>query len=75
MKRITTQSGATYLWQDDKGKVLREGPAAYTDADKPDGEWLTVVEWSRPAVGQSWTLVFPDSRVRLTTPVVSVENL
>lgn len=73
MKRVTTESGAVYLWKDTEGKVLREGPPTETDADKPDGEWLTAIEWSRPVVGQPWYMVFSDKRVRVTTPVVSVE--
>lgn len=73
MKRVTTQSGAVYLWKDIEQKVMREGPPAETDVDKPDGGWLDIVEWSRPAVGQPWYVVFPDKRVRVTTPVESVD--
>lgn len=74
MYKVRTTSGAEYLFDDSTLCIQRVGPAADTDEDKPDGEWLPIKEWSRPVVGQSWMMVFLDDRVRMTTPVVSIEN-
>ena len=80
MKRITTESGAVYLY-DDAGWPTRmqraEGPySALIDYDAvPDGAWNVLTEITPLTLGTSLRMRFVSGRWRITTPLVSIEEV
>ena len=88
MKKITTESGAVYLLNDD-GQIKRENPSY---EKRGDGEWQTLTYASVPKVGERMVIrmeslsrygqddlgtepedVSPTT-TRVTTPVKSIED-
>lgn len=72
MITIETTSGATYEVDLETMHIRRHGPRAETDPDKPDGEWLAIVDAGTPVPGKSMWFMFRDGRVRTTTAVSRV---
>ena len=78
MKRITTESGAVYLYDYANGRVQRvEGPySALIDYDAvPDGKWQTLTGMSPLIIGESVQMTFVSGKWRITTPLVSIEEV
>lgn len=75
--KVETASGATYHYDVDKSRVTRTGPHSpgiNYDA-VPDDEWHRVKFYTEPEVGERWSLILGDSTWRLTTEVVSIEEV
>lgn len=75
--RVETASGATYHYDVDKSRVTRTGPHSpgINYDTVPDGEWHGVALYREPEVGERWRLVLNDSTFRVTTRVVSIEEV
>lgn len=76
MIKFTTESGATYLYDEQKNRAQRlEGPYSpgidYTVV--PDGKWQNLVGIGPIALGQSVDMTFTAGKWRLTTPVTHIE--
>ena len=77
MKRITTESGAVYLYDDYRGQVMRaEGPFSLgINYDvRPDGVWHVLASTPAIVVGGPVVMIFVDGAYRVTTDVVSIEE-
>jgi hypothetical protein len=75
--KVETSSGAVYHYDTDKSRVTRTGPHSpgiNYDA-VPDGEWHDVAIYTEPEVGESWALVLGEGLLRVTTKVVSIEEV
>lgn len=75
MKRIQTESGAEYLWDEINGRFKREGPYS-PGIQFPDGEWHDAHAPNAPKVGYPMVWFIGDIpnpvKVRRTTYVTSV---
>lgn len=79
MKRIITESGAVYLYDDYRGQVMRADGSPYSGGInydvRPDGVWHVLAAAPHIEVGWSVEMDFVDGDTyRVTTPVVSVEE-
>lgn len=74
MKRIETTSGAVYLWDTDNKRVVRVIGEYNPGIIIPNGEWVPA-DYARVVVGASAVFQGRDSHYRVTTPVVSVEDV
>lgn len=78
MLRITTESGANYLYDVEKERVMRKtGPFSRgINYDLvPDAEWQFLVDSSELRIGECWNMVFDNDPWRRTTPIVDVKPI
>lgn len=89
MLRITTFSGAVYTLDVENKRVLRHGPHSngIDYSAVPDDEWHTLIEWDKPTVGESWSMILEGgsphgrrisdalTKYRITTPVDRIEEV
>jgi len=79
VKRITTKSGAVYLYDYANGRVMRADGSPYATlidySTVPDGEWQTLTWMSPPVIGGCLQMSLALGRGRITTPVVSIEEV
>jgi len=79
MKRITTESGAVYLYDDYRDQVMRADGSPYSGGInyevRPDGVWHVLASTPDIEVGWSIEMDFVDGAYRVTTPVVSIEDV
>lgn len=77
MKKITTESGAIYHYDEENSRVMREGPnSPGIDYSKvPDGGWDHVEGTSILEVGRVAGFLLGFNNYRITTPVVTIEEV
>lgn len=75
MIKFETESGAVYLFDTEGKKVQRVSGAWNPLMVLPDGEWLDVVDYEPVIVGLGGQFLLPMGKVRLTTRVVSIEEV
>lgn len=76
MLRVTTESGATYLWKSEEGLVQRTGPSEdRADLKHPNDRWLPYHLCVVPEVGQPWKIIWLDNKMRRTTAVTAIEEV
>lgn len=77
--KVETSSGATYYYDPDGQRVMRAGPHSpgINYGVAPDDEWhpVTLYREPEPEVGERWRLVLGDGLFRVTTKVVSIEEV
>jgi hypothetical protein len=72
MKKIITRSGSVYGQSDDGERVKQFSGTLSTHL--AGGEWSQARSTS-PNVGERWRIFYRDGMVRVTTPIVSIEEL
>ena len=74
---VTTKSGAVYMIDTEKPAAQRQGTYSpdinYTLV--PDGEWVELEYVPEVRVGESVYMSFVNGTLRITTPVVSIEEV
>lgn len=77
MLKVETSSGATYYYDPDRRRVMRAGPHSpgINYGVAPDDEWHNVALYREPEVGERWRLILGDGLFRVTTKVVSIEEV
>lgn len=88
MKRVTTESGSTYLYDEVNGRFKRESKEGDYGLKHADNIWHEATPINPIQEGESilWSYTAPettgsilaagaDARIRYTTPVVSIEEL
>lgn len=77
MIRLTTESGATYHVDIERGRVTRTGPHSpgIDYSTLPDDQWHTVLAHDPFEVGKSAAFRLGASRYRITTPVTHIEEV
>lgn len=77
MKKITTESGAIYHYDEENSRVMREGPNSpgIDYESTPDDEWLAAVGATGLEPGQSAYFALRGARYRVTTPILSIEEV
>lgn len=78
MLRVTTESGATYLWKSVEGLVKRTGPSedeAQLDSNHPDDRWLPYLLCVTPQVGVPWKILWLNNKLRQTTRVTAIDEV
>lgn len=77
MWKISTESGAVYLYDDVELLVQRQGPFSpgIDYAVLPDDEWLELSRAPDFIAGESTDMSFITGKWRVTTPIVSIEEI
>lgn len=77
MLKLTTKSGAVYLLDTEKPRLRRQGPHSpgINYSLVPDDEWHALRSFAEPVVGKPAVFGLAAGMFRVTTPVVSIEEL
>ena len=75
LKRILTRSGAVYLYDAEGKRIQRVSGPLHKGIMFPNGQWHPLRDRSRIAVGERMYFAMGVNKVRLTTEVVSVEEV
>jgi hypothetical protein len=77
MQKITTESGALYLYDDVNLLVQRQEPYSHRIdyAVVPDGKWLALSQPPLLALGSSAVFYIAGGKYRICTYIVSIEEI